>query len=304
MIKKPMLAGRVEDETALRFPLLASPKLDGIRCVLVERQALTRSFKPIPNAYVRERLETITLQLGPNVALDGELTLADPVAPFTEVSSAIMSKDGEPDFMYRVFDRVGLDLGLSHPFSARLAVLEHTVKRLPKALRATIEVVEHREVTSAEQLGMLEHAWLAEGYEGVMLRDPFGPYKCGRSTFREHYLLKLKRFSDAEAVIVGVEEQQTNLNPSFRGELGQTKRSSAKAGRAGAAVLGALLVRDCETGVEFGIGTGFDEAARVALWLIRDKLIGSVVKYKSQSTGVKDRPRFPTFISFRDRKDM
>jgi len=35
-----------------------------------------------------------------------------------------------------------------------------------------------------------------------MLRHPQSPYKQGRSTPKEAYLLKVKRFSDGEAVIV------------------------------------------------------------------------------------------------------
>jgi hypothetical protein len=32
--------------------------------------------------------------------------------------------------------------------------------------------------------------------------------------------------------------------------------------------------------------------------------MGKVVKYKSQPTGVKDKPRFPVFLGFRDVVDM
>jgi len=35
-----------------------------------------------------------------------------------------------------------------------------------------------------------------------------------------------------------------------------------------------------------------------------DNLMGKVVKYKSQPTGVKDKPRFPVFLGFRDKVDM
>ena len=46
-ITKPMLAGKCERPDALNFPVLATPKLDGIRCLKIGGRALTRSFKPI-----------------------------------------------------------------------------------------------------------------------------------------------------------------------------------------------------------------------------------------------------------------
>ena len=42
-IKKPMLAGKCDCPEALSFPVLATPKLDGIRCLKIAGQALTRS---------------------------------------------------------------------------------------------------------------------------------------------------------------------------------------------------------------------------------------------------------------------
>ena len=42
---KPLLAETVEDISKLRYPLLASPKLDGIRCVKLNGKALTRKQK-------------------------------------------------------------------------------------------------------------------------------------------------------------------------------------------------------------------------------------------------------------------
>ena len=68
--------------------------------------------------------------------------------------------------------------------------------------------------------------------------------------------------------------------------------------------MGALQVRDVGTGVEFDIGTGFTEGDRLALWAIRDDLAGDVIKYKFFAGGVKDKPRFPVFLGFRDSIDL
>jgi len=132
-----------------------------------------------------------------------------------------------------------------------------------------------------------------------MLRHQNGPYKHGRSTEREGWLLKLKRFDDSEAVILSAYELMHNANEATQNELGYTERSSHKAGMVGKGVLGGLSVRDVYSGVEFDIGTGFDQATREALWKQRDQLPEQVIKYKFFASGVKDKPRFPVFLGFR-----
>jgi len=69
-----------------------------------------------------------------------------------------------------------------------------------------------RVINSAEELDAFEAACLRDGFEGVMLRSPSGRYKFGRSTLKENLLLKLKRFEDAEAQIIGFEELSHNAN--------------------------------------------------------------------------------------------
>ena len=61
-ITKPMLASKCENPHLLPFPVLATPKLDGIRCLKIGGKALTRSFKPISNRFAREWIEA-TLQV-------------------------------------------------------------------------------------------------------------------------------------------------------------------------------------------------------------------------------------------------
>jgi len=51
-----MLTGKCERPDALRFPILATPKLDGIRRLKIGWRALTRSFKPISNRFVQVQL--------------------------------------------------------------------------------------------------------------------------------------------------------------------------------------------------------------------------------------------------------
>lgn len=288
---KPMLAAATDGKN-LTFPLLASPKLDGVRALVMDGIVVSRSFKPIPNKHVQKLFGLAKLN-----GLDGELIVGAPTHPdaFRNTSSGVMSVDGEPDVTFHVFD----DCHESGGFKRRF----HTVQRRTHKQKGVVAVA-HAIVECEEHLLDLEQSLLAEGYEGVMLRHPDGPYKHGRSTLKESWLLKLKRFSDSEAGIVGFQELMHNANAAKTNELGKQERSHHKAGMVGRGVLGAMTVQDLKTGVEFDIGTGFTQADREIFWEMRKDLVGAIVKYKFFPTGSKEKPRFPVFAGFRDKIDL
>lgn len=288
---KPMLAGKLEDPHKLNFPVLASPKLDGVRCLVVNGQAVSRNMKPIPNAAISEMLRGMP-------PVDGELIVGKPGAPdvFQRTSSGVMSRDGIPKFRFWVFDALTRDPAM--PFKDRLDLAKSYVNGYEHSMH-----VAHKLIKSVEQLLEYEAQMLLAGYEGIMIRDPAGPYKHGRSTAREGWLLKLKRFEDSEAKIIGFQELEVNNNEQTRDELGRAKRSSHKAGKVGADTLGALVVQGLATKQSFNIGTGFTEAQRADIWRRRGQLLGAVVKFRYQPTGVKDAPRFPSFLGFRHEDD-
>lgn len=301
---KPLLAETAEDLSALRFPLLASPKLDGIRCIKLDGKARSRKLKPIPNTFVRTWVEA-NLPDG----IDGELLLRDHRRPFNEVSSAIMSEDGEPDFVFAAFDLLDGERWKEPekiPFEQRLVGIRDRLRRPPVLWRGVERLIEvpQEHVTTEDELRAVVARHLDAGYEGTMVRDPQGRYKFGRSTLKEGILLKIKPFVDEEATVVGVVEQMHNTNEATVDNLGHTKRSSAKAGKVGKHMLGALQCVT-EDGAEFEIGTGFTEEQRIAWWgsLLGQGLIGRQVKFKHQpppggrQPGVA--PRFPVFLGWR-----
>jgi len=277
--------------SSLRFPVLATPKLDGIRCLKIGGRALTRSFKPISNRFTREWIEANL----PN-GVDGELLV--PGVSFSETAGHIGRHEGEPDFRFHVFDYVSE--GVDVPYACRMQELA----RLPKFER--VQKVLPEEMRTLDQLAAYEERCIAEGYEGVMVRTPDSPYKCGRSTEREGWLLKIKRFEDAEAVVLDTYEGLTNNNPAERDAFGRTKRSSSMENKIGRGELGGFIVRHAETGVEFRLGYnhvlgGID---RVVLWEQRHTLPGKLVKFMHQPSGAKEAPRFPKFIGFREAWDL
>jgi len=287
-IFKPMLACEA-DLTKLTFPLLASPKLDGIRAIVRDGVVYSRSNKPIPNKFVQEQFSAFE-------SFDGELIVGEPTAHdvYRQTTSHVMAHDKHGfDVRFYAFDHVE---NLHAPYDQRRFTLG---TRLPN------KVVLHKQydVASLDHLLTIEAIALDQGYEGLILRDPHAPYKMGRSTMKEGYLLKLKRFVDAEATVIGFEERMANNNAATISELGRTKRSSHQAGKSGRGDLGALVCRTDE-GVEFNVGTGFNDSERAAIWADRDQFLGRLAKYKFFPVGVKEAPRHPVFLGWRDRSDL
>ncbi len=290
---KPMLACEYDPEK-LVFPCIASPKLDGVRCLIIDGVAMSRSLKPIPNTYVQQCLK------GLPDGFDGELIVGDPTDKlcYNKTVSAVMSHD-KADFAFALYT---FDLWCDpHDYVSRDAILFDEFINVEHA-NATHH--EHKFLANMEELLAYEEEKLDEGYEGLILRKPDAPYKFGRSTVKEGYLLKVKRFSDGEAMILGFEEQMFNNNPAEQDNLGHTKRATCQANLIGKNTLGALVVKDIKTGVEFNIGTGMDDYLRQDIWNNRPEWLAKIIKYKHFSVGAVDKPRHPVYLGVRNTSDL
>ena len=301
---KPMLAGKCEDMSAVKFPVLASAKLDGIRALVIGGVVMSRSLKPIPNAWIQKQFG------GLPEGTDGELILGDPTHPdaYRNTVSAVMSEDGEPtEVRYHVFDNFLAPGGFRDRLLSVGAWWRGVTPAKDSKYRKSVVVVPHAIINDVSMLEVFEAEHVEAGHEGIMIRSLDGPYKQGRSTEREGYLLKVKRFVDTEAVILDTYERLENTNEATKDALGHTKRSSHQDGKVGHGDLGGFDVAGLEgeyKDVQFSCGTGLQGAERVSLWKIRGTLVGKVIKVKYFASGSKDRPRFPVFLGFRDPIDM
>lgn len=289
----PLLAKPVEFKHLDYTNLWVSPKLDGIRCIIRGGVALSRKLLPIPNKHVQQILGNRPDLEG----YDGELICGPANADnvYTRTYSATMAIDGVSDVLFHAFDHI---TNPTEEYWARHARLsEH---------RWVVKVPQHP-ADSEDAVLAIEKMYLEDGYEGCMLRTFRGPnsfYKYGRSTPKECTLLKLKRFTDAEAEIIGFEEQMHNGNEKVTDALGHSKRSSHAENKTGKGTLGALVCKDIESGVQFNIGTGFDDETKQDIWNRRSEVLGHITKYKSFKIGVKDAPRFPVYLGLRSPIDM
>ena len=205
MTFKPLLAATLKTgETAtLKYPVLASVKLDGVRAIVRDGVVYSRNLKPIPNKHVQQLFGRPELN-----GLDGELIVGPPNSPtvYASTVSGVMTQDGEPDVRYYIFDDASEERA-NQPYIQRyerIAAIEENTHR--------VVTVKQVMIRTEEQLLEYEDVLLTDGYEGVMVRSPDGKYKHGRSTSREGIIFKLKRFVDGEAIVLGFEEQFKNNN--------------------------------------------------------------------------------------------
>ena len=308
-IMRPYLAVAATDEDVAavlraKGTMWGFAKIDGVRCLprfmwsdrLNSKicRVMSRSMKLFPNENIHE-----VLGLPELAGCDGELTVTAPYDPRAcrSAAAAVATMKGEFPWRYYVFDRH--DMPANVPYHERYAAIPE-LDPMTGARKLGFELI-----SSVKEFRALERELVEkQGYEGLILRDPNGLYKEGRSTLREGGMLKIKRFVDAEAEIVGFEEEMANTNDLGTDERGYAKRSSAKAGMVGKGTLGAFICRDLTTGIEFSVGGGFTADERMLFWASRVTLKGKTITYKHLPTGVKDKPRHTGFVSFREAFDM
>lgn len=194
----PMLAHTYEDKLHLvTFPSFIQPKLDGIRCIAT-RIGDTISLKSRQNkefvglAHIRKALLN---ELDDGESWDGELF--NPELTFQQLVKLV--KKDQPESIkvqYHIYDIIG-----DTPFiertcqlislvgEKRFSLTEHLVSVPTKIVKSHEEVIQHHKV------------FIAEGYEGSILRVGDCMYKAGD---RSSQLLKVKDWITEEFEIIGV----------------------------------------------------------------------------------------------------
>ncbi len=293
---RPMKGVAVEDLSQVVFPVYASSKIDGFRCILGKRP-LTSRLSPFPNRHFDRELKGLLKE----PLLDSEVVVGNKRGKgvLGRTSSGLTSEDGEPDFTLWCFDtpQVG------YHYTDRLKLTEQIVRHLG---HPHIRFLKHVLLESMNDLELYLASRLKKQYEGVILRAPHQEYKFGKSTLREQGMLKIKPFVDFEARITGYFEEMENTNEAERLVTGKIKRSSAKAGKKAKGTLGGFIGKELKTGVQVRVGGGFTKRQRKDFWAIRDELVaaGAIMKCKKQKMGEKDKPRHPNFIALRPRWDL
>lgn len=295
------------------FPYLATQKIDGIRFYIEHGDVWARSNKPIRNLWIRQELPKFL----PN-GVDGELFFQS----YSRTMSEVMTEGSIPHVGIYPFDYVPASAG-SVAYVDRVKMLQAVIKATGWQRDASCPIRTYKPTTryvGTYRIHPLYPTWvqnhaqfdafyaqcLSEGHEGMCLRSPQSPYKQGRCTIAENWLLKYKPVEDREARILGVEELMVNTNESHTNELGRSSRSTAAAGMVPGGTFGAFHVRDIVNEIDFkvGGGPGLTAVERMHLWERRAFLPGMIIKYRSMPYGAVEKPRQPQFIGFRDERDL
>ena len=182
----------------IKFPCYAQRKLDGVRCLAISGKGLySRTGKAFPHMdHIRAEINS----LPKGTILDGELY--SDTLNFQEIVGLVKKetiKDADKPKMTQIYLCVydTVQDGTNEQRNAWLADLFKTHKF--KALRLLPTDV----ANNLDDVKRLHAEYVADGYEGLILRNKAGLYKVGH---RSADLQKYKEFKDDEYKIVGFKE--------------------------------------------------------------------------------------------------
>ena len=282
----PMLAQKFEPasktakKNTITFPCFVQPKLDGLRCVIyrdsatgeIRRQSRTGTYFDTM-VHIAESLAPLFAKY-PAVVLDGELYTTE--IPFEELAGLIKTKKLTPSDMdklrvieYHIYDIVDETL----PYRARhesikkmFAQVAASTASSPHKLPPYIRLVETIEAKTQAEFKAEFSRFIEEGYEGIMLRNKTGMYRCN---YRSHDLQKYKEFQEDEFRIIG-----------FMQGDGRDKGT---------------VIWICETkeGKEFKVRPRGTIENRSKLFKTGEKYIGKMLTVIYQELTEDGKPRFP-----------
>jgi ATP-dependent DNA ligase len=165
------------------------------------------------------------------------------------------------------------------PYSKRFSTLEQIVNK-QKSDGKKIWTVTSTIVQTLEEAQEIFQGYLAEGFEGIILKDGAGEWEDKRSKTQ----IKFKGELECDLKIVAVEEGK---------------------GKA-VGMLGAIICESADGIVKVNVGSGFNDAQRKQYW--KENLVDKIVavKYNARiknKTG-EESLFLPVFIELRDDKDV
>ncbi len=271
-------------------------KLDGVRvlavvsgnsCTLFSRNGKEfANFPQIAEAILDQRRAfQYGRGTGGHFVLDGEIVGES----FQKLmKQAHRKSDAQTDNMvYHIFDIIPLDAfkeghcnlqqykRIEWLESARSQLLETDCLRIMNGLDVDLDTAEGHDI-----MNRYAQDCVAEGFEGIMIKNLGAPYECKRSSF----WMKWKPTISVDLEIVGFEEG--------------TGRNEGR--------LGAIICEgeDNDRRIRVNVGTGFSDALRDEYWASRDDLLGHLVEVQADAvTQNQDGSyslRFPRFLRFRD----
>lgn len=277
---------------------MVSPKLDGIRCIFVDGEMLSRKFKPIRNAQVQKRFNHLkALSKRTGLVYDGELYIYG--MNFPDISGYVMSMDKPipEDLKFHIFDIYDPEM----PDEAAYSRHNH-IQSLPET--PYLEKVPQFVLNNVEAILEAYEKFRDLGYEGAILKSTKSRYKCGRLTINSRDGYKLKPYQTWDVEVVDVEQAtKCKDGDEYRTitELGKSKTSKKKDDRELVEKAASFIFMF--NGFECRASLAMTDPQKEEVWKNRKSYIGKRIEVKGMTVGSKDRIRHPIFVRFRDDLD-
>ncbi len=266
----PMLAQDFNKRgKSISFPCLVQRKLDGVRCVASAKGLFSRNGKAFPHL---KTIKAEILAIGEEgILLDGEL-YSDTLT-FQEIVGLVKKAKIKPADEAKLNQ---IHLCVYDVIDATLTNVERNAKLVElfsKHRFQYLRLLATDECPTREQVGEFHARYVAEGYEGLMLRNKAGKYRVG---VRSTDLQKYKEFEDAEYQVTGYKE--------------------------GEGLEKGCVIWICKTpkGQEFAVRPRGTHEARAELFSDADAYVGKQLTVRYQELTTDGIPRFPVGLTFRD----
>jgi hypothetical protein len=267
-VPSPMLAHDYNKRgKSIKFPCFAQRKFDGTRCVGIPGKGLfSRNKKSYPHL---DHIVSEINKLPATVILDGELysdtlTFQEIVGLVKRETLRAGDEEKQPQIKFHIYDIVN-----DMPYEQRYANLQVLFKRYRFK---HLVLVKTDECESEEKMKELHAQYVADGYEGLMLRNKTGLYKNARSADLQKY----KEFFDDEYEIIDYKE--------------------------GEGVEAGCVLWVCKTaeGKTFNCRPRGTREDRAEMFGRGDEYIGKMLTVRFQELTTDRVPRFPVGLAIRD----
>ena len=265
-------------------------KLDGVRVITVvypdgRVDQFSRNGKELANfPAIREQFTAMAASLDEPMIFDGEVMSSS----FQDLMKQVHRKSNieTSDAVLHLFDWLSLEeFSKYQRCNIQQQTRSRTLKEFIEAAdQPNIKCLDHEwvcleSVIGKKQFTEINARAIAGGYEGIMIKDPYAPYECKRTT----NWLKVKPFIEVTLEVIDIEEG--------------TGRNQGR--------LGALVCEGEDDGriIKVNVGSGFTDGDRDVVFRNKASVVGHQVEVRADAvTQNQDGSyslRFPRFKTFR-----